>query len=74
MPLSVVPSDQLLCSIKQLNTSSLHAFLLFAVQGRAAVGGSGPLVQETKEFTYDYSYWSVDSDDAHFISQEKVSQ
>ena len=27
----------------------------------------------TKEFTYDYSYWSADSKDSHFVNQEQVS-
>jgi len=29
---------------------------------------------QSKEFTYDYSYWSADSRDSHFANQEQVSQ
>ena len=27
---------------------------------------------EDKDFTYDFSYWSADSSDRHFASQEQV--
>ena len=29
---------------------------------------------DSKEFKYDHSFWSVDSNDVHFITQEQVSQ
>ena len=32
----------------------------------------GETRDQSKEFVYDYSYWSFDPRDAHFVSQEKV--
>jgi hypothetical protein len=43
-------------------------FFLQSVAGIAI----GETRDQSKEFVYDYSYWSVDPKDAHFVSQEKV--
>ncbi len=32
----------------------------------------GQTRDDSKEFEYDHSYWSVDSRDTHFIGQEQV--
>lgn len=32
----------------------------------------GETRDDSKEFEYDYSYWSVDTSDDHFVSQEQV--
>lgn len=32
----------------------------------------GETRDDSKEFEYDHSYWSVDSSNGHFISQEQV--
>ena len=29
--------------------------------------------ERVKQFTYDYSYWSADPSDKHYVSQEQVS-
>ena len=34
----------------------------------------GETRDDSKEFEYDHSYWSVDSQDSHFITQEQVEQ
>lgn len=45
---------------------------LCLLQGRASTGGTGPIIQGTKSFSYDYCYWSTRRNDDHFASQEKV--
>ena len=32
----------------------------------------GDVKKESKEFVYDYSYWSVAERDPHFVNQEQV--
>ena len=49
---------------------NLHAPFTFlkTVSGIAV----GETRDDSKEFEYDHSYWSVDTSDNHFISQEQV--
>lgn len=40
---------------------------VFSLQAPGSSAG-----EDKKDFTFDYSYWSADSSDKHFASQEQV--
>lgn len=46
---------------------TIHVFLK-TVSGLAV----GETRDDSKEFEYDHSYWSVDTSNDHFVSQEQV--
>ena len=52
------------------NRPKFRKYGYFPIQNTALVDKK----LQTKEFTYDYSYWSADSRDSHFVNQEQVSQ
>eukprot|EP00117_Sycon_ciliatum_P019498 scpid44107/ scgid17662/ Kinesin-like protein KIF16B len=45
---------------------------LFDPKGRYSAGGVGPVVQDNKEFSCDFCFWSVTKDAANYASQERV--
>lgn len=47
---------------------NLCTYELQTVSGLAV----GETRDDSKEFEYDHSYWSVDTSDSHFTSQEQV--
>ena len=61
-----------LCShnggVAVLYLSRLLSYLSQTISGLTV----GELKTDSKEFLYDYSYWSVDLHDNHFASQEQV--
>lgn len=49
--------------------SRLFMHLIFQTVSGIAVGETR---DDSKEFEYDHSYWSVDTSGDHFVSQEQV--
>ena len=52
--------------------SKYTLMLLIYKQTRGGIA-VGETKDDSKQFKYDFSYWSVHPTDAHYVSQEQVS-